>query len=431
MRIWLIEIGEPLPTDGHNDRLLRYGLLANKLIERGHKVVWWTSTFDHARKRNRYCSDKVLHVNDRYQLRLLHSIGYKKNISIRRIINQIIIANKLSKLSKHENPPDIILCCVPTIEFSVAAVDYGKAHGVPVILDVQDLWPDIYFDILPVKLRQLIKTVYHRIFRSTRKVFTECTSITGVSESYLQWGLSYAGRSRNEHDSVFPLGYQKPVFSAEQLAKGKQALTEIDIDEAKFTCWFVGSFGRTYDLLPVIDAARQIEKQGIKDTQFILSGNGEKNHEWKSAAQGLTNIFFTGWIDSNQIAYLMSIAQVGLMAYAKGAPQGLPYKIFEYLSAGLPILSSLDENGEAAHLLKTHECGFTYAAGNSNSFMEKLGILMSNSELRKKMGGNALALFEKHFDADAVYVRLAEYLEKMATDPNKQQKTQDDVNSSR
>ena len=29
MRVWLIAIGEPLPTDGENVRLLRTGILAN------------------------------------------------------------------------------------------------------------------------------------------------------------------------------------------------------------------------------------------------------------------------------------------------------------------------------------------------------------------------------------------------------------------
>ncbi|GAI08595.1 unnamed protein product, partial [marine sediment metagenome] len=50
MRIWLITIGEPLPSDNNNDRLYRTGILAKLLIQRGHEVVWWTSTFDHVRK---------------------------------------------------------------------------------------------------------------------------------------------------------------------------------------------------------------------------------------------------------------------------------------------------------------------------------------------------------------------------------------------
>ena len=53
MRAWLLTVGEPLPCDGPNERLHRTGLLAEALHSRGHEVLWWSSTFDHARKRFR------------------------------------------------------------------------------------------------------------------------------------------------------------------------------------------------------------------------------------------------------------------------------------------------------------------------------------------------------------------------------------------
>ena len=49
MKIWLTEIGEPLPIDA-GARLMRCGLLAQTLASRDHDVTWWASTFDHARK---------------------------------------------------------------------------------------------------------------------------------------------------------------------------------------------------------------------------------------------------------------------------------------------------------------------------------------------------------------------------------------------
>jgi hypothetical protein len=53
MRVWLITVGEPLPLDGPGERMLRTGILAAFLAARGHEVVWWSSSFDHVRKRQR------------------------------------------------------------------------------------------------------------------------------------------------------------------------------------------------------------------------------------------------------------------------------------------------------------------------------------------------------------------------------------------
>ena len=409
MRIWLITIGEPLPIDGANDRLHRSGMLANLLTSKGHEVVWWTSTFDHARKKQRFSMDTSIDINDCFNIRLLHSVRYKKNMSINRIINHYAIAYKFSKLARLESQPDIILCSFPTIELSLVATRYGKEKNVPVVIDVRDLWPDVLIDLFPKKIKWLTKAVLFVFFRNTRKVFRECLSIVGISDGYLQWGLSYAGRKRSINDAVFPLCYKKPIVTDNQLKNAKFALRNIGVDSSKIICWFIGMFGKTYNLSTVIDAARQLDIQGINNIQLVLSGDGENYSKWFKQAQGLSNVVFTGWVDFPQIAYLMSITDIGLAAYAEGAPQGIPNKIFEYLCAGVPILSSL--KGETEALLNNNRCGLTYNAVDTEDFLKKLFILINDQDLRKKMSSNSAYLFRSCYSTDKVYACMVNFLE--------------------
>src|ERR1039457_4308343 len=72
MRSWLVNITDPLPIDGAHVRLLRMGTLAGFLAARGHTVTWWTSTFDHYRKRHRFDRDATVDVDGRLSVRLLH-----------------------------------------------------------------------------------------------------------------------------------------------------------------------------------------------------------------------------------------------------------------------------------------------------------------------------------------------------------------------
>src|SRR5438045_1803110 len=132
MRIWLLTIGEPLPTDGCAERLLRTGLLAEILTNRGHQVVWWSSTFDHARKRQRFDRDTTIDVAANYNLRLLHGPAYARNVSIKRWFNHRTVARKFSRLAAAERrQPDIILCSLPTVELCRATIEYGQARNVP------------------------------------------------------------------------------------------------------------------------------------------------------------------------------------------------------------------------------------------------------------------------------------------------------------
>jgi len=412
LRIWLITIGEPLLIDGTNERLYRTGILANMLVERGHEIIWWTSTFNHVRKKQRFNIDTSIEINDCFNIRLLHSVSYKKNMSINRIINHHEIAYKFSKLARLESQPDIILCSFPTIELSLAATRYGKERSVPVVIDVRDLWPDIIVDLFPKKIRRLVKAALFVFFKNTRKVFRECVSIIGLSDGYLQWGLSYAGRERNINDAVFPLCYKKPNVTSNQLKSAKVSLKNIGVNSSKIICWFVGMFGKTYNLSTIIDAARHLDKQSIKNVQFVLSGNGENYSKWFKQAGGLSNIVFTGWVDFPQIAYLMNIADIGLAAYAEGAPQGLPNKIFEYFCAGVPVLSSL--KGETEALLNYNGCGFTYKTDDVESFLDKLFILINNKDLRKKMSSNSASLFINCYSTDKVYAFMVNFLEGLA-----------------
>jgi len=80
----------------------------------------------------------------------LYSLKYKKNVSIERIINHHILAYKFSKLAELEVQPDVVLCSYPTIELSLVATKYGKRKNVPVIIDVRDLWPDNFLDMVPM-----------------------------------------------------------------------------------------------------------------------------------------------------------------------------------------------------------------------------------------------------------------------------------------
>src|SRR4051812_4018850 len=93
IRVWIVTTAEPLPID-NGARLMRHGMLADRLISHGHDVTWWTSAFNHRRKVNRYNGDTSLEISDNYRIRLLHSVGYKRNLSLARVRNQREIAGK-------------------------------------------------------------------------------------------------------------------------------------------------------------------------------------------------------------------------------------------------------------------------------------------------------------------------------------------------
>lgn len=404
-------MGEPLPVvDPGNPRLLRTGVLARTLKDRGHSVLWWTSTFDHYRKLQRAEADQSYSWAGG-EVRMLRSVGYRRNVSPRRFMEHAGVARKFAAQAPGCERPDVILASLPTIELARDAVRFGQQHGVPVLLDIRDLWPDLLIDVAPQRLRWLSRWLLRGMSEDARWAMAEADGLVGISEGYLNWGLKYAGRGRRESDAMIPLGYVAPIASQTDASTGEK-MRSLGIDPALALCWYVGSFGRQYEMEPVIGAAKAFSDAGRTDVQFVISGDGERGARWKELARGLGNVVFTGWIDADGINWLRAHAAIGLQPYVAGAPQGLANKLFEYLSAGLPVVSSL--SGENQALIARHNCGVTYRAGDTEDCSRNLSLLLDDPELRRRMGANGKRLFDQQYDGRAVFEKLAEHLETVA-----------------
>jgi glycosyltransferase involved in cell wall biosynthesis len=290
---------------------------------------------------------------------------------------------------------------MPTIELTAAAVEYAILRQVPVLIDVRDLWPDIFVDALSCKVRPIGSIMVAPFARALSEALQAATGITAISKGYLDWAMVRARRPARWTDQVFPLGYRSPLG---------YAVARPPSTQGKLTCWFLGTFGRTYDLETVIEAARRLLTwPGGQHIRFVFSGGGEKGPVLQHLAKAVTNVSFTGWLDASQIANMMRTVDVGLASYVPNAPQSVPNKIAEYLAAGLPIINSLV--GETAALIENHQCGLTYHAGDPCDLAQKLLAIVSQPMLRDDMGRRARALFESQFAAEVVYAHMADHIE--------------------
>ena len=411
MIIWLITVGEPLPTDSSASRLYRTGMLAELLAEMGHEVVWWTSAYDHIHKKHRYNSDKIVNYKVGLRIVCLEALGYKKNISLRRILDHVKIARHFNAIVKTFDKPNIIISSFPTIELSYAAVRYGKRYDVPVIVDVRDLWPDIFLDVVPAWARGVFRAIFYKWFKQTELTFSKCYAIFAVSKGYLSWGISRAKRNLGVNDRVYPLAYPSQTSIKKDDDKIRIFFRQLGVDVGKKVILFAGTFGRTYDLSGAITTAKYFRDNGIDNLQFVFCGDGEYKYKWQQQAEGYENIIFTGWLEKEHLQYLLSIAYIGLAAYAKGAPQGIPNKIIEYMSVGLPIISSLQ--GEAQELLEESKSGFYYDPVRPDSLLACVNKLMDEKS-RDNMSKNSKDVYNKLFRAETLYKEMASHIVSMA-----------------
>jgi glycosyltransferase involved in cell wall biosynthesis len=411
MRIWLVTTGEPLPTDGPDERLLRTGILAGLMANSGHQVTWWTSAFDHARKRHRCTSNEPMQVKENYDIRLLPSLGYSGNVSLRRVLDHRGVAKQFSRLASQESLPDLILCSWPTIELCYQATRFGAQHGVPVVLDIRDMWPEAIVDIIPSPLRPAARLALRRSYRLGRQAASQATTVIGITEQITDWGVKFAGRPRSDLDRAFPMGYRVSSFSDESLTDAARSWRDLGqgLDGSQFVACFFGTIGRHFEFETIKEAAAKLNETG-RDITFVLCGDGPHLPQWKRSAANCPNVIFPGWVDAARIHALMQISSVGLAPYYSSwdFQMSIPNKPIEYMSAGLPVISSLQ--GVLADLLRENECGLTYQNGDSDDLVRLLSDCYDHASYRHRLTENSRRIFRQRFTAETVYTEMQNYL---------------------
>lgn len=415
MKVWIIQDGEPIPGIDENTRDWRSAILAKALVARGHEVLWWASTFDHALKRFRFNTPRTVELQPGLQVRLLHGPGYTHNKSPKRFLHHRALADAYAREIVNYPSPDLVFCSIPTLELAEQSIIYGRTRQVPVAVDVRDTWPDLYLNLFPVPLRRFARRLLRSEFRRAENVFQSADSIIAVSDTYLEWVLRYARRN-SQNDGVFPLGYSfstagMQTKNDEETLRWRQKL---GANPDSLIVTFIGTFGSSYDLETVIRSAASLAKTYSNlDIKIVIAGDGDQGAKLRQMGEGIKPIVFTGWLNQAEIAELMRVSSVGLAAYAKDALQSLPNKPFEYMAAGLPLLSSLP--GELEAIIAKYTIGLQYQAGDVQSLVEKIVWLAQHPSERAAMGKHSLALFEERFRADLIYPKLAAHLEKVVT----------------
>ena len=140
------------------------------------------------------------------------------------------------------------------------------------------------------------------------------TGIIGTSHRQLEYGLSFAGRAKNDNDEVFPHGYFSRKLSAEKTADATRWWKEKGIKEDAFVCCFFGTIGKFFDLTTVIKAAEILSKEF--SIQIVLCGNGSGFKKYQKMAASVDSVYLPGWVDGPKITGLMQLSHVGLAPYA-------------------------------------------------------------------------------------------------------------------
>jgi glycosyltransferase involved in cell wall biosynthesis len=413
MNIWLINPYGPIPGEGWRD--YRFTMLGKALALRGHTVTWWTANFSHHFKRFRSETWQAISVAPNFQIQLVPTTSYVKNISWGRIRFEIQYAWQFYRHASKLAPPDCIVGTDPSQIVGYASVRVAKRLEVPLILDVFDLWPELFVLAFPRLLRKVAPVVLFPLRLLRRYNLRHADAVTALCDTYLEIARSEAPKFRLAPSLTIFNGIDVTAFRESANAASTTTfapLTNRNTNEA----WVVyaGSLGNNYDISTLLHAARALEQDG-RSIRFWIAGDGPLCGYVTDfiAAHHLAQTTYLGQLEPRELAGLYKACDIGICAYAPGSNVAMPDKAYDYMAAGLPIVNSLE--GELGSLLSRRQLGVQYKAGDPADLADVLNLMAGNQSHRQEMARNSYAV-AMEYDEHIQYRKFVDLIEMVGGD---------------
>lgn len=359
MTVWIHSPFDNLPHEGF--RTQRYWLMAEAFASVGDEVVYWTSDFNHGTKASRRLAADASSV----ALKLIPTPAYAKNVSLRRVFSHLVYARRFRKALASAPKPDLIVSAVPTLGAASVLLDFARTCGARFVVDIQDAWPETFGRL------GIPKAILRPMFRTAKRLYRGADRVIGVSERY----RAIAARADYR---VYPHGILPSP-------------TPTSPSPSTSTLLYLGNLGAGYDLSTVLKAL-------VAEPTLTLeiAGRGPQEAALKREVEQLelgARVRFHGYLSAEALGELAARCTVGVIPMRDDSWVGLPYKLGDYLAAGLPVVSSL--HGECGELLEREGLGAVYDFGSPSSLVKAL----------KSLPAGRVALPDS-LRADRIYPRL-------------------------
>lgn len=309
-------------------------------------------------------------------------------------------------LMLHKKRFDVIFIYAPSpILQAMPAIFLGWVKGCPVVLWVQDLWPESLSATGYIRNKVILKIV--ELF--VRFIYRNVDLLLVQSQAFVE--------PVRELASGTPVAYYPNSVDDTFASPATVASPFVAGLENGFSVMFAGNIGSAQAVDVMVEAATLLKE--FQDIHFVVLGDGSCREEMLDAVKqhGLTNIHLPGRFPVEMMPSFMQKASALLVTLADQPIFALtvPSKVQAYMAAGRPIIACL--NGEGARLVVEAQAGLATPAENPRALADTiLNLYMQSPEEREIMGNNGRLYYKEHFNHDRLVDQLIEHFQKVLKD---------------
>jgi colanic acid biosynthesis glycosyl transferase WcaI len=299
--------------------------------------------------------------------------------------------------------PDAILAVSP-LPTGLAALPAHWWHRVPLVFDLQDIWPDSALAIGVMERGWLLRMLR----RLERFFYWRCARVVGISDGFKRYLLDLG--LPPERVAVIHNGVDWEKFGG---APPSDELRRVEQLAGKFVVGYIGNLGRAQRLDTVLEAAQQLRSEPVV---FLLLGEGVEKQRLTALARvrGLQNVRFLQGVPRKDVPSVLATCDA-LLVILRDDPLfriTIPSKIYEYMAAGKPILCSV--GGEGTALVVEARCGLPVRPSDGSALADSVRMLLADPSLCRALGEAGAAWARARFARSGLMGAYADLMERLS-----------------
>ena len=369
--------------------------LALELKERGHEITVLTGKPNYPQgvyyKGYSFKENEDEYWNDRVPLRA------RKTGAINLVRNYIsFVWNANKRVKTLSDDYDLIYVFeVSPITVALPAIKLKKKTNIPIIMNVQDLWPEnivavtgINNSIINFFLDKLVNYIYRNtdLILSASPAFIDKIQERVENKSKVKYWPQYSvvGRNNKFINSIF--------------------------DSQKFNIVFTGNIGEAQGLEIVINSAKELKNTNII---FHLVGDGRNRTYLEKEVKKnnlIDKVIFYGQVNETEIPKFLMSADMALLILNPNPifDMTLPAKLQTYLACGCPILGCVQ--GISKKIIDENRVGITTDHVTVQDFIKVCKNLAENKNTIKIYSQNAITYSQNNFNKSLLIDKLERYM---------------------
>ena len=377
--------------------------IVEQLVARGHRVHIVTSLpwYQHHRLEPGWEGRVVRHEDTSWgRITRVHPFPTdKRNIPARAAAFAGFTA--LSGLAGlvSRSKPDAVLAMSPPLTLGLAGWAIARAHRVPFVFNIQDVFPDVAVELGAITDPRVIGVARWL----ERETYLRADAVTVLSDD-LRDNVADKIRGRRgsagdpdkvrvipnfiDTDWIRPQERENP-YRREFGLEGKQVVM------------YAGNLGWSQSLDLVVAAATHFADD--PDVAFVINGGGVARIDLQRKAAGLPNVHFVDMQPKERLPEVAAAADIHVVPLRTGlARSSVPSKLYTILAAGRPVVASVDPGTEVATTVTTAGAGLAVPPDDAEAFTKAIGRLLAEPEEARAMGTAGRRFVERWASPTAV-----------------------------